>query len=76
MSTRSSKESSLAISPVEQPIKFGLVLNLKTAKQIGPDNTAERDGAGGPGDQVAGARSDVEIRENITWQIAYAETDI
>jgi putative ABC transport system substrate-binding protein len=33
--TRFSKEQSRPIFPVEQPMKFELVINLKTAKQIG-----------------------------------------
>jgi hypothetical protein len=36
---------------VEQPRKFEII-NLKTAKQIRPDDSAERACAGGKGNQV------------------------
>ena len=38
--------------PVERPKKFEFVINLKAAKQIGPDDSAERVGAGGSGHQM------------------------
>ena len=40
MSTRSSRARKPADLPMEQPMKFEFVVNLKTAKQIGVNDAA------------------------------------
>jgi ABC-type uncharacterized transport system substrate-binding protein len=44
--------------PVEAPIYFELTISLKTAKQIGPHDSAERVGASGQSNQVRRGVSD------------------
>lgn len=42
--------------PIEQPTKFELVVNLKAGEANRSDDSTERAGAGGPGDQVTARR--------------------
>jgi len=45
--------------PVEQPRKFEFAVNLKTAKQNRRDDSTERVGEGGQGDQVRSGEGQV-----------------
>ena len=52
--------------PVEQPTKFEMVINLKDGEADRPDDSAERAGASGQGNQITMRQSRIELNSPST----------